>query len=94
MAARYRAPPVASLRIVPLDQLSAVYHRASGQTHVVAPPVPEILDLLADRAMTADELLAALAARYDLADGDTGGLVARLDELVDTGLVECVDQPA
>jgi PqqD family protein of HPr-rel-A system len=86
--ARYRAPPVASLRIVPLDTLSAIYHRASGQTHVVAPPVPEILELLAGRALTADELLAALAERYDLADADAGALAARLDELVDTGLVE------
>lgn len=88
MPARYRAPPVASLRIVPLDTLSAIYHRASGQTHVVAPPVPEILELLAGRALTTDELLAALAERYDLADADAEGLAARLDELVDTGLVE------
>ncbi len=94
MAARYRAPPAASLRIVPLDVLSAVYHRASGQTHVVAPPVPEILDLLADREMTADALLAALAERYDLPDGDAGSLAARLDELVDTGLVERLDLAA
>lgn len=94
MPARYRAPPAVSLRIVPLDALSAVYHRASGQTHVVAPPVPEILDLIADRAMRADELLAALAERYDLADADAGGLAARLDELVDTGLVERLDRSA
>ncbi len=88
MPARYRAPPPAALRVVALDALSAIYHRASGQTHVVAPPVPEILDLLADRALTADELLAALAERFDLPDGDAAALVARLDELVETGLVE------
>lgn len=94
MPARYRAPPPAALRGVALDTLSAVYHRASGQTHVVAPPVPELLDLLAGRAMTADELLAALAERFDLPDGDAAALTARLDELVDTGLVERLDQPA
>ncbi|MFD1035570.1 HPr-rel-A system PqqD family peptide chaperone [Sphingomonas hankookensis] len=88
MPARYRAPPAVSLRIVPLDALSAVYHRASGQTHIVAPPVPEILELIADQAMTPEELLAALAERFDLPDGDAAGLTARLDELVDTGLVE------
>nr|WP_277923919.1 HPr-rel-A system PqqD family peptide chaperone [Sphingomonas hankookensis] len=76
------------MRIVPLDALSAVYHRASGQTHIVAPPVPEILELIADQAMTPEELLAALAERFDLPDGDAAGLTARLDELVDTGLVE------
>ncbi|KQM85251.1 hypothetical protein ASE67_12480 [Sphingomonas sp. Leaf23] len=94
MPARYRAPPAVALRIVPLDRLSVLYHRASGQTHVVAPPVPEILDLLADRAMTAEELLAALAERFDLPDGDAAALIARLDELVDTGLVERMDEPA
>lgn len=88
MPARYRAPPPAALRVVALDALTAVYHRASGQTHVVAPPVPEILDLLADRAMTAGALLAALAERFDLPDGDAAALSARLDELVETGLVE------
>ena len=90
MPARYRAPPPAALRVVALDELIALYHRASGQSHVVAPPVPEILDLLADRALTADELLAALAERVDLPDGDAAALIARLDELVDTGLVERV----
>lgn len=88
MPARYRAPPPAALRVVALDALTALYHRASGQTHVVAPPVPEILDLLADRAMTPEALLAALAERFDLPDGDTAALAARLDELVETGLVE------
>lgn len=94
MPARYRAPPPAALRVIALDQLSAVYHRASGQTHVVAPPVPEILDLLADRAMTPTEVLAALAERFDLPDGDAVALTARLDELVETGLVERLDEPA
>ncbi len=87
---RYRAPAADALRIVPLDDLSAVYHRASGQTHVVAPPVPEILALLAGRAMTAGEVLVALAEAYDLPDGDEGAVVARLDELVATGLVEAL----
>ncbi len=94
MPARYRAPPPGALRIVALDQLTALYHRASGQTHVVAPPVPEILDLLADRAMTPAEVLVALAERFDLPDGDAAALTARLDELVDTGLVERLDPPA
>lgn len=88
MPARYRAPPPAALRVVPLDALSAIYHRASGQTHVVAPPVPEMLAVLADRALTADALLAALAERFDLPDADAAALTARLDELVETGLVE------
>lgn len=87
MGARYRAVPPDHLRYLSLDPLTALYHRASGQTHVVAPPVPELLALLTE-AMTAAEALAALSERYDLPDGDVVALTARLDELAAIGLVE------
>jgi len=86
-ATRYRAPPFDGLRIVPLDDLVAIYHRASGVTHVVVSPVPELLELLADSWMTLDILSVALAARYEVQDG-AEGLVARIEELVAAGLVE------
>jgi PqqD family protein of HPr-rel-A system len=85
---QYRAPGAGELRFARLDELTAVFHRASGQTHLVAAPVPELLAALADRELTADELLAGLLAEYDLADADREALVARLDELVEIGLVE------
>ncbi|WP_242116849.1 HPr-rel-A system PqqD family peptide chaperone [Sphingomonas lacusdianchii] len=86
MGARYRAPPPGHVLILSLDPLTAIYHRASGQTHVVAPPVPEMLALLVD-PLTPGELLAALGERYDLPDGDVAALTARLDELAAIGLV-------
>lgn len=86
-ATRYRAPPPAGLRIEPLDDLVAIYHRASGVTHIVVSPVPELLDLLAGEWMTLDILSAALAARYEVRDG-AEGLAARIEELVAAGLVE------
>jgi PqqD family protein of HPr-rel-A system len=86
---RYRAAPAATLRIEPLDALTLIYHRASGITHLVDSPVPELLDLLAD-SLTLDQLLTALAARFDLLDPDRAALAARLDELVESGLVERV----
>lgn len=85
---RYRAAPAATLRIVPLDVLTLVYHRASGITHVVDSPVPELLEVLGSNALTLDETLAALAAAHDLIDPDRYALAARLDELVAAGLVE------
>ena len=85
---RYRAPGAGELRIVPLDDLVAVYHRASGQTHLVVSPVPELLEALAGEWLSAGDLLARLAADYDLADADPAALTERLDELVETGLVE------
>jgi PqqD family protein of HPr-rel-A system len=77
-ATRYQAPP-GSLLVRALDDLTAVYHRPSGATHLLASPAPEILAALDGVAMTADALMLVLAVRYDLA--------ARLDELVAAGLI-------
>lgn len=85
---RYRAAPAATLRIVPLDALTVIYHRASGITHIVDSPVPELLDALGDAPLTLDETLQGLAAAHDLIDPDRDALAARLDELVVAGLVE------
>lgn len=84
---RFRAPPADALRRHALDDLTAIYHRASGITHVVASPAPEILAALAPAPLTLEELLARLAADYDLADADRDALGARVDELVAAGLV-------
>lgn len=88
MSVRYRAAAPATLRIVPLDLLTLIHHRASGQTHVVAAPMPEILATLGDRTLDTAALLAELIARYDLADADADALATRLDELAAAGLVE------
>lgn len=87
-APRYRAAAAGTLRVVPVEPLVAIYHRASAQTHLVASPVPEILDALADRWLTAEALLTRLDERFDMPDADAAALAARLDELVATGLVE------
>ncbi|SEL90119.1 PqqD family protein, HPr-rel-A system [Sphingomonas palmae] len=86
-ATRYRAPPADALLIHPLDDLYALYHRASGMTHLLASPAPELLELLAERALTRDELLRALIERFEVADADADLLTARLEELVTVGLV-------
>jgi len=85
---RYRAPAPEALLTARLDTLTAVFHRPSGITHLLASPAPEILALLAEEALDADDLLARLAARFDLADANREALIARLDELVAAGLVE------
>ena len=84
----YRAAPPETLRIVPLDALTLVYHRASGITHIVDTPVPEILEALGDEALSLDALLNRLGERFELADADPGALAARLEELAAAGLVE------
>ena len=85
---RYRAPPVEALLTAGLDAFTAVFHRPSGITHLLASPAPEILTVLADEPLDLDALLARLADRFDLADADRAALAARLDELIVAGLVE------
>lgn len=89
----FRAGRVETLRIAWLDDFTLVYHRASGITHLLVAPAPEILATLGEAGMTLPDLQARLAADFelgDLDDGDanSGGLAARLDELVAAGLVE------
>ena len=83
----YRAPRADALIAAPLDEFTAVFHRASGITHLLAEPAPQILQVLGDGALTLDGLLVRLAQDYDLADADREALAARLDELVVSGLV-------
>lgn len=68
MTARtFRAEPADALIVRPLDDITLIYHRPSGQTHMVMSPVPEILSAL-DGPMTAADLLAHLLRDYDLGD--------------------------
>ena len=83
----YRMARPETLGIVHLDSFVAVYHRASGITHLITAPAPEILAALGEAGRTRADLLAVLADEYDLGDADAEALLARLDELVATGLV-------
>ncbi len=85
----YRADPQDGFSRVALDGLTALYHRRSGTTHIVAEPVPTILALLAAEPMTSDVLLSQLGARFDLqVEGDTlAAIEAQLAELEAEGLV-------
>ncbi|WP_380781610.1 HPr-rel-A system PqqD family peptide chaperone [Sphingomonas sp. R86520] len=84
----YRGPPEHGLLAAPLDEFTAVYHRASGITHLLTEPAPQILAVLAEGAMSLDALLGRLSSDYDLEDADSAALAARLDELIEAGLVE------
>lgn len=83
---RYRAAPAGALAAAPLDQLTALYHRPSGVTHLVDAPVPELLALLGEEPADAAALLGRLAAAYDIPDADAVALEARLEEMVALGL--------
>lgn len=82
---RYRADPPAAYRVVPLDSLTALYHRRSGTTHLLAEPVPELLEVLGAGPLSFGNILAALDIDDDAES--RAALTARLDEMAATGLI-------
>lgn len=88
---RYRAAPASALVQVELDGLTAIFDRRSGQTHLLAAPLPDLLAALGDNSWRLADFTAHLAAEFDLVseDGDLPAIVAaRLDELMALGLVQ------
>ena len=83
----WRGAPLAAWAATELEPFTAVYHRPSGTTHLLVEPAPQLLDLLADEALTLPELRARLAEMFDLPDLTDEALAARLEELVEAGLI-------
>jgi PqqD family protein of HPr-rel-A system len=85
---RYVADTPDTVRVVELDGLTALYHRPSGLTHILAPPAPQILSALAGKPGDAAEIVARIAADFELEAEDAEGAIgARLAELEAAGLV-------
>ena len=73
-----------------LEDITLLYHRASGQTHMMISPVPEILDALDTGGdATAAQLHALLAHEYDLGPREEAiaEIEAHLESLMVIGLV-------
>ncbi|WP_242130279.1 HPr-rel-A system PqqD family peptide chaperone [Sphingobium sp. Sx8-8] len=73
-----------------LEDMVLLYHRPSGQTHMVISPVPEILAALAEgAALTASEVHGELSRHYDLGPAEEAlpQIEAHLAELTALGLV-------
>lgn len=73
-----------------LDDVVLLYHRASGQTHMVISPVPEIFEALADGAPAdARGVHARLASSFDMGPDEdaVAAIDAHLAHLSALGLV-------
>ncbi len=75
---------------VALDGFTLVYHRPSGQTHMLAEPAPEILAALAQGDADPSEILRRLSRDHGLdSEGDAEAVIAaRLAELAELGLIQ------
>ena len=80
---RFVADPPDARRLVDLDGVALIFHRPSGQTHIVAPPAPEILAALGEGEADADTLMARLRRNHDIVDAnDLADALALADEKV------------
>jgi PqqD family protein of HPr-rel-A system len=85
MNRRFAAPPSGTCLREEAEGLTLLYHRPSGQTHILVEPAPQILDALAEAPLTEAGLLAALAIAFEVTQHETIG--ERLAELLAAGLV-------
>jgi len=92
MSQQYRAANPNDLILHELDSMTLVFHKPSGITHVVADPVPAILEVLEGRVLSAGDVGNALSNNFQLDDETEleAIVLARLEELCDLGLVEKV----
>ena len=85
----WHGPPACRLRLEALAPLVAAYDRASGQTHLLLAPMPQILSVLEAGPADAEAIEAALQREHGLEPGPDNSalLLARLEELAALGLV-------
>lgn len=90
MSQLYRASAPDRLIQHPLDSMTLIFQKSSGITHVVADPVPAILDVMAQDSLSAESIAKRLSENYDLEDSEDAAdiVLARLAELCTLGLVE------
>lgn len=82
---RWRLDARSNLKRVELDALTAIYDRQSGMTHLLADPMPDLIDALA--AGAADEAMLLGRLGIEAAEEvDRAGLRDRLAELEAVGL--------
>ena len=89
----YRAEPEAALIVRPLDDLTLIYHRPAGQTHLVVSPVPEILSALRGAGdASAWHVFGVLSQDFDLGEADeaVAAIDGQLRALAALGLVRAL----
>jgi PqqD family protein of HPr-rel-A system len=85
----YKAEEADQLLVEPLDAMTLIYQRRSGITHIVAEPVPEILAIMGNDRLSAEDVATRLASTFELDAADAIAIIAaRLEELAQLGLVE------
>lgn len=86
------------IKTVIFDYVAVVYDRVSGITHVLMEPIPQIMEVLEEKPLTAEQVKLQIISKFDVqtySDEDSAGhiediddiVAARINELVMLGLV-------
>src|SRR3546814_15162165 len=73
---RYRAENPASIAVHPFDELTLLYHRRSGITHMVIAPAPQILAVMGSEELAVADILHRLSQDFDLGTEGQESLLA------------------
>jgi PqqD family protein of HPr-rel-A system len=94
MSQQFKAANPEDIVLHMLDMMTLVFHRPSGLTHIVADPIPAILEVMQQEVSTPAQIAEALENNFDLEEGaDVENVVlARLDEMNALGLVERISE--
>jgi PqqD family protein of HPr-rel-A system len=84
----YTADPSEAALSFELDGLTALYHRPSGMTHILAAPAPQILAALAGAPGDAAAIVERMAETFEVeAEDAEAAIESRLAELEAAGLI-------
>ncbi|WP_438726140.1 HPr-rel-A system PqqD family peptide chaperone [Parasphingorhabdus sp. DH2-15] len=74
-AMHYMIDPSSEWQKVSLDEMDVLFHRPSGQTHILIEPAPQIFDCLIEGATTLQSIHDRLASLYTYELEDVDGEV-------------------
>ncbi len=84
----YFSDPPEAVRAFELDGLTALFHRPSGMTHILAAPAPQILAALSGAPGDSAAIVERMAETFEVeAEDEEAAIEARLAELEAAGLV-------
>lgn len=94
MANKFKIRNFDNIKMKPLDYMTLLYDKLSGVTHIIAEPVPQIIEALGQDIMSAQQIQRELNKHYDMAAYDdveekfSDIIEARLEECIGLGFIE------
>lgn len=87
-----RFRPSRDIRVERLADMMLVFHRLSGETHILSPEAEAILNAVPMDGADGATVVEALNTDFDIVSAESGGLhetiLARLHEFADLGILQ------